>query len=42
MRDLRIEILNVHAGFTNVIEEMQKENATFAIRVDDLEEEANG
>ncbi|CAB1441395.1 unnamed protein product [Pleuronectes platessa] len=40
--DLKTEILNVHAEFTRVTEEMWKENATFYTRIDDLEEEANG
>lgn len=40
--DLRKEILNVLVEFTKVVEEVQKENATFATHIDDLEEGANG
>lgn len=39
--DLRTQILSVRAECTKVTEEVQKENATFATRIDDLEEEAN-
>lgn len=40
--DLRTDILNVRAEFKKVTEEVQKDNATFSTRIDELEEEANG
>ncbi|KAK1898125.1 LINE-1 type transposase domain containing protein 1 [Dissostichus eleginoides] len=41
-RDLRSEISNVRTEFTKVVEDVKKENATFVMRIGDLEEGANG
>ncbi|KAK1899271.1 60 kDa chaperonin [Dissostichus eleginoides] len=37
-RDLRSEISNVRTEFTKVVEDVKKENATFVMRIGDLEE----